>query len=153
MLELCHGSTTLEKGIQSTFVKIIQSLAGIVLLIVGYYFMSKLLKYKITALIGALVTIILGTYLTINSLFSLLFGFLRQQDWYKFHGLRSFTLAQITTRLRSYTQILSIVTLLFALGLGALTVGMEFTQESSKIADRSTAYDLVLVGSPCQTKQ
>ena len=43
-----------------------------------------------------------------------------------------------------YSRMLSLVAMLFALALGALTVGIGFKNDILKITKQSTAYDLVL---------
>jgi putative ABC transport system permease protein len=61
--------------------------------------------------------------------------------------LHTFTLSQLSFRIRDYTRILSVVAMLFALALGAITVGMGFTHDIPKLASQSTVYD-VTVASP-----
>ncbi|OTE88629.1 hypothetical protein B1K96_34660, partial [Escherichia coli] len=52
--------------------------------------------------------------------------------------------SQLSFRIRDYTQILSIVAMLFALALGALTVGLGFKNEIPIMAKSVAPYDLYL---------
>ena len=53
-------------------------------------------------------------------------------------------MSQLNFRIRDYTQMLSLVSMLFALALGALTVGLGFRNEIPKMTKAMTSYDLVL---------
>src|SRR5699024_2038705 len=123
---------------------ILQSIGGIVLLGISYFFMANVEELKMKAIIGAMVTIVFGTYLTINSLVVLFLRVLRKNDKIHFHKLNSIFIAQLMYRIRDYTQILSIVSILFALALGALTAGFGFKNEVYNLADKTLYYDLVI---------
>ena len=56
----------------------------------------------------------------------------------------NFTLSQLSFRIREYTQMLSMVAMLFALALGALTVGLGFRNEISEMTENAAGYDLVM---------
>lgn len=59
-------------------------------------------------------------------------------------GLNSFTLAQLKFRIRDYTKILSVVSLLFALALGAITVGTGFQNMVPKLASGNGYYSVAI---------
>lgn len=121
-----------------------QSIAGLFFLSIAYYLMIHFMQFKFMALIGILITILLGTYFTIHSLTILLLGILQKNNYFYFNRLNSVFIAQLTYRISNYTQVLSIVSLLFALALGALTVGVGFKNEAYEIADGTYYYDLVI---------
>lgn len=121
-----------------------QSIAGLFFLSIAYYLMIHFMQFKFMALIGILIIILLGTYFTIHSLTILLLGILQKNNYFYFNRLNSVFIAQLTYRISNYTQVLSIVSLLFALALGALTVGVGFKNEAYEIADGTYYYDLVI---------
>ncbi len=58
--------------------------------------------------------------------------------------MNNFTLSQLNFRIREYTQMLSMVAMLFALALGALTVGLGFKNEIADLTENNSGYDLVM---------
>lgn len=102
------------------------------------------MKFQIMGIAIALVTIVLGTYLVFRSVIVLILTLLKKSDAIALKKLNNFTLSQLNFRIRDYTQMLSLVSMLFALALGALTVGLGFRNEIPKMAKAMTSYDLVL---------
>ena len=123
---------------------ILESIFGVALLAAGYYLMSDLVRFQLIGIVMALITIVLGTYFVFHGLVLLFLQTLKQKDSVIYHGLQNFTLSQLTFRLKDYTKILSLVAMLFALALGALTVGIGFKNDIVKMTKQSTAYDLIL---------
>ena len=121
----------------------IQAILGIVLLAGGYYALYDIMRLKIMAIAIGLVTIVLGTYFVFNSFFVMLLEWL-QRSKMSSKGLNSFTLAQLKFRIRDYTKILSVVSLLFALALGAITVGVGFQNMVPKLAEGNGYYSVAL---------
>lgn len=127
--------------------KLIQAIMGLILLGIGYYSMTLVMKQPalIFALIlVALVTIVSGTYLVINSLFSWIIKILKANKAHSMKKLNNFTLSQLSFRISDYTKILSMVAMLFALALGAITVGVEFKNSITNITDNGSYYDVVI---------
>lgn len=144
LISLLKKEDTPEHTQYKNWIIILQSIGGIVLLGISYFFMANVEELKMKAIIGAMVTIVFGTYLTINSLVVLFLRVLRKNDKIHFHKLNSIFIAQLMYRIRDYTQILSIVSILFALALGALTAGFGFKNEVYNLADKTLYYDLVI---------
>ena len=119
----------------------IQAVMGILLLAGGYYAMYDIKRLKLMAVAIGLITIVLGTYLVFNSFFVMLLQSL-QGSKLSTKGLNSFTLAQLKFRIRDYTKILSVVSLLFALALGAITVGTGFQNMVPKLAEGNGYYSV-----------
>src|SRR5699024_4619364 len=69
---------------------------------------------------------------------------LKKSEGISLKKLNNFTLSQLSFRIRDYTQMLSMVAILFALALGALTVSLGFRNQISALTNSSNAYDLVL---------
>ena len=132
--------------------KIIEAVVGIILVGVGYWAMANVSTLVLNSIPLALVTIVLGSYFIFDSFFVLLIDLLRKNKKFKYSKLHSFTLGQLKFRINSYTRILSIVSLLFALALGAITVGLNFKQITDQQME-STYYDVVLFNQNKKTKQ
>lgn len=121
-----------------------ESLAGVGLLGVGYYLMSDLVQFQLAGIFGALFTILAGTFFIFHALLLVFVRGLKKNQALAYRGLNNFTLSQLNFRLGDYSRMLSLVAMLFALALGALTVGIGFKNDILKITKQSTAYDLVL---------
>lgn len=117
--------------------------AGLVLLAVGFTAMIKINVLQQSAVPIALVTICAGSYLVIGSLFTLIIRALRPTKLVA-KNLRQFTLGQLEFRIGSYTRILTMVTILFALALGAITVGTGYYKQIPVLSSHSSAYTMNL---------
>ncbi|WP_459581188.1 FtsX-like permease family protein, partial [Enterococcus gallinarum] len=144
ILDLLRETSTPAQIKQKFPFLLIQTLLGIVFLGIGYYVMGDLMKFQLIGIAIALVTIVLGTYLVFRSVIVLILTLLKKSDAIALKKLNNFTLSQLNFRIRDYTQMLSLVSMLFALALGALTVGLGFRNEIPKMAKAMTSYDLVL---------
>lgn len=123
---------------------VLQFISGSFCLGLGYYAMYHVLSWKVKAVVIAMITIFLGSYLIIHSCVILILSFVKQRKNYYFKEMNAILVAQIEYRIKSYTQILTVIAMLFALALGAFTVGLDFGQEAYKSADKAFFYDLIL---------
>ena len=121
-----------------------EAIVGVILLGLGYVMMDMLMTLQIFGIAGALVTIVLGTYFVFHSVIVFILSLLKKVDSIALKQLNNFTLSQLSFRMQEYTRILSMVAMLVALALGALTVGLGFRNEIPKMADAVAPYDLVL---------
>ncbi|GKQ42432.1 permease [Companilactobacillus sp. RD055328] len=124
--------------------KLIQAIIGVVSLGIGYYAMLHLAQGVYLYLATAVIGITLGTYLVINSLFSWIIKVLKSNKKYSMKKLNNFTLSQLGFRITDYTRILSVVAMLFALALGAITTGVGFKGLITKTTDSNNYYDAVV---------
>ncbi|KRM56173.1 FtsX-like permease family protein [Lacticaseibacillus sharpeae] len=143
ILTLLRSDSTPSRIKMKPFMLVLAAVAGIVLLAIGYWAMRSLSMLGIMAIPLALVTIVLGSYFLFNAVVVVAIQLLKANRKFAGKGLRNFTLAQISFRVRSYTAILSIVSILFALALGAITVGLNFYNEVPHMAQNFSSYDLV----------
>ncbi|WEI93551.1 ABC transporter permease [Enterococcus casseliflavus] len=144
ILALLRETSTPTQVKQRPFMLFLQTVLGICSLAVGYYMMSDLMKFQLVGIGVALVTIILGTYLVFRSVIITILSLLKRTDAIALKRLNNFTLSQLSFRIRDYTQMLSMVAMLFALALGALTVGLGFKNEIPIMAKSVAPYDLYL---------
>ena len=100
----------------------------------------------------ALITIIAGSYFVFHAVFTSIINLLLKRKKFSYRGIRIFTLGQLKFRLHSYTRVLTMISLLFALALGAITVGMNFNSLRDQVAD-GYYYDTVVVSSSKPVKK
>lgn len=143
VLELLHADSTPTRSGQKNWQLTLSAIAGIVSLAVGYWAMASIDTLRLLSIPLALVTIVLGSYLLFNAVVVAVIKLLKRNQNFANKGLRNFTLSQISFRVRSYTAILSVVSILFALALGAITVGLGFYNEVPDMAQNFNSYALV----------
>lgn len=144
ILTLIRAEATPTRMKQNKFLFLLEVVLGVILLAIGYYAMSQILKLQMMGLTIALVTICLGTYFVFHSVIVFLLSLLKKSESISMKKLNNFTLSQLSFRIRDYTQMLSMVSILFALALGALTVGLGFRNQVTLYTDTASAYDLKL---------
>ncbi|GEK28233.1 FtsX-like permease family protein [Furfurilactobacillus siliginis] len=123
---------------------VLQALAavlGIACLAIGYYAMAQIMTLQLTAIPIALVTITLGTYLLFSAIIGGVLTAIRKSR-FAAKRLRTFTLAQINFRVRGYTRILTVVSLLFAMALGAISVGAGFQRQIPTMVASISSYTI-----------
>lgn len=144
VLQLLHDDQQPNRIKENKVARLIQIVLGLAFLAVGYYMMTAIATFQVMGLVLALVTIVLGTYFLFNAFFGWLLMLLKRNEKIRNKGLNNFTLAQLSFRIKDYTKMLALVAMLFALALGAITVGIGYQNEIPKIADSASAYDVVL---------
>lgn len=143
IINLLHEDQKPVKLHRNKLWKFIEALLGIALLATGYWAMMHAAKLGTKTVPIAFFTIVFGSYFTFDSFFTAIIDLLRKNLSFKYRKPHSFTLGQLKFRLSDYTRILSTVSLLFALALGAITVGLNFNNMTEQ-AMQSTYYDVVL---------
>ena len=144
ILALIRADQTPTRMKQHKFLFFIEVILGIVFLGIGYYMMANVQKYQLMAIVVALVTIVPGTYFIFHSVIIFFLTLLKKTESISMRKLNNFTLSQLSFRIRQYTQMLSMVAMLLALALGALTVGLGFKNEIMTFTDKVSAYDVIL---------
>lgn len=154
VIDLLHEEQKPLKVSQNRALRLLEAVFGLIFLAIGYYVMGMRFNQAIYVVIPvAFVTIVVGTYFVFDALCSVVIDFLLQKPRFAYKRLRMFTLGQLKFRLRDYTKLLAVVSLLFALALGAITVGQGFDTIKDQAA-KSTYYDdVVAVNSKQVTKQ
>ena len=125
-----------------------QSILGIMFIGIGYASMIYMGHNPIFIQIGiviALITIVLGTYFIINSLTTAIINGLKKNTKFSQKGLNNFTLSQLNFRISDYTKILSMVAIMFALALGAITVGLGFRSQIMTTVNGQSYYDASMI--------
>lgn len=143
VLKLLKGDSQPNRPRLKPVSQLLQVIIGLGLLAMGYYAMSHIQTFVLSAIPIGLVTIVLGTYLLFNAVFIWLIVIIKRSNWSN-RGLRNFTLSQLSFRIRNYTKILSIVSILVALSLGAITVGIGLQRQVTALSTASNAYTMAI---------
>ena len=123
--------------------KFIEAILGLGLLATGYWAMGNYVQLKTNSITIGFFTIVIGSFFVFDSFFTWIVNLLRKNRKFKYKKLNSFTLGQLKFRLTDYTKILSVISLLFALALGAITVGLNFNGVANQALE-STYYGVIV---------
>ncbi|MHC5269790.1 FtsX-like permease family protein [Enterococcus sp. LJL98] len=127
------------------------TLIALVLFAIGYYSLGNLMTLGITGLVIALFTITFGTFLFFGAVFPFAVNFLKNRHFFANKGLRMFTLSQLSFKAHALSRVLGMVGMLFALSLGAITVGNAFNHYKEALL-KQFPYDVVLHNPSAEVK-
>ncbi|KRM23376.1 FtsX-like permease family protein [Latilactobacillus graminis] len=144
VLQLLHNDQQPNHVSQNKLGQLVQIVLSLIFLTIGYTMLINVATYQIAGLVVALVTIVLGTYFLFNAFFGWMLRLLKGNQYIRNRGLNNFTLAQLRFRIKDYTKMLALVAMLFALALGAITVGIGYQSEIPAMAKTMAPYDVVL---------
>ncbi|KRO04483.1 peptide ABC transporter permease [Levilactobacillus paucivorans] len=143
VLKLLHTDEQANQPQVKPIRQMIAGIVGIVLLAAGYWALANIKAFQIAAIPFAIVTITLGTYLLFRATLLTIIRWLRQTKWAKKH-LNGFLMGQLNFRVYNYTRMLTIVSLLFAMDLGAITVGSGYHRQLPMMADSLGSYTVAI---------
>ncbi len=143
VLQLLKGDQQPNRPVLKPVLQVVQVIGGLILLAIGYYCMAHVQTIGLFAILIALITIVSGTYFLFNAIFIWLVLLLKRTSWAT-KGLNTFTLSQLQFRIRNYTKMLSVVSILFALALGAITVGIGFHRQIDLMANVNSPYTMAI---------
>lgn len=143
LLQLLKEEESVETFNKNNRVTAVLTLVSIVLLGIGYYSLWHLLALQITGLVIALFTITFGTFLFFKALFPFVINVLKNHRPFADKGLRMFTLSQLSFKASALSRVLGMVAMLFALSLGAVSVGNAFNNYKEALL-KQMPYDVVL---------
>lgn len=144
VIDLLHEDQTPINLNHHPVLRGIEAVCGILLLAVGYYVMTLPTNYIYLLIPTALVTIIVGSFFVFNGVFTAIINFLLNKKSFSYRGINEFTLGQLKFRLQSYTKVLTTISILFALALGAITVGLNFGSMKDE-AQKGIYYDATII--------
>ena len=144
IIDLLHEDQTPINLNHHPVLRGIEAICGVLLLAVGYYVMTLSTRYIYFLIPTALVTIIAGSFFVFNGVFTAIINYLLNKKSFSYRGINEFTLGQLKFRLQSYTKILTMISILFALALGAITVGLNFGSMKDE-TQKSFYYDATIV--------
>lgn len=152
LLQLLKEETSVEKYYKNNFFTFLLTLVALFLLGVGYYSLWHLMTLGLTGLVIALFTITFGTFLFFKAVFPFVVNFLKNLGFFANKGLRMFTLSQLSFKASALSRVLGMVGMLFALSLGAVTVGNAFNHYKEALLQQFP-YDVVLHDPSAKTMQ
>ena len=152
VIDLLHEDQTPINLNHHPVLRGIEAICGVLLLAVGYYVMTLSTRYIYFLIPTALVTIIVGSFFVFNGVFTAIINYLLNKKSFSYRGINEFTLGQLKFRLQSYTKILTMISILFALALGAITVGLNFGSMKDE-TQKSIYYDATIVSQTSAVKK
>ncbi|QWH86564.1 FtsX-like permease family protein [Bacillus mycoides] len=144
VLQLVHADAQTERVVFKGKMTVIVAVLGIVLLAIGYASMIYMNELEQKGIIIALITVTSGTYLLFGTFLPLIVNKLKGNKKRSEKGLNAFTFAQLNFRINSLTKVLATVTMLIALGAGAISGGMAFKNNVMLTVDRLMIYDVAI---------
>lgn len=120
------------------------AIIGSISLALGYFCLVFMKELGVLGFLVATLTTTLGTYLLFMSLLPMFVALLRKNRSLHETGLNSFTLAQLRFRVNSLAKVLATVTMLVALGVGAMSGGLAFEKNTRLITEMQFANDLAI---------
>ncbi|CAI8706674.1 putative ABC transport system permease protein [Bacillus pseudomycoides] len=144
VLQLVHADAQTERVVFKGKMTVIVAVLGIVLLAIGYASMIYMNELEQNGIIIALITVTSGTYLLFGTFLPLIINKLKSNKKRSEKGLNAFTFAQLNFRINSLTKVLATVTMLIALGAGAISGGMAFKNNVMLTVDRWMIYDVAI---------
>lgn len=131
--------TTLKGGKSS-----IVAFFAVVFLAIGYAAMIYMDRLRTSGVLIAAFTITVGTYLLFGTFLPWVMKKFKHNKNQVEKELNAFTLAQLNFRMNSLTKVLATVSMLVALGLGAISGGMAFKNNVLSLAELVRPYDVVI---------
>ncbi|MGQ5708358.1 FtsX-like permease family protein [Lactobacillus sp. PSON] len=143
VIDLVHEDQKPVKLSKHPIWRSIEIISGIILLVIGYWSMANYKSLRTNSIFIGFITITLGSYFLFASLSTTAITFLENRHAFSYKKLRVFTIGQLKFRIHDYNRILTVVSLLFALALGAITVGLNFSNLTDQTM-KANYYDVVL---------
>lgn len=148
LLELLKEDEASETHQKKPVFTFILTLISLILLAVGYLSLWNLVALGIPGLVIALFTITFGTFMFFAALLPFTVNLLKNNRRFSSKNLRMFTLSQLSFKASSLSRVLGMVAMLFAMSLGAISVGNGFNSYKEALLQQFP-YD-VLVYNPKQ---
>lgn len=143
-LDLIHGEKQANHIVINKNKMLLQSFVSVILLAIGYIMMIKIETFRMLGVFVALITISLGTYLFFKTFLPYVIQKLKENRRISEKKITIFTLSQLSFRVNDLTKILAVVTMLIALAVGSISVGIGFKNNSELMMETSVPYDLAL---------
>ncbi|UAC48369.1 ABC transporter permease [Bacillus aquiflavi] len=144
ILEILTADGQSEPGNVKRVQTLVKTMISVILIGIGYFAfinMDKLLHFGV---IISAITTTTGTYLIFNSFLPYFVQRLKQVRHINEKGLNSFTYAQLRFRVVSLSKVLGTVTMLIALGVGAMAAGLSFYINISHSVNTFYTYDVAI---------
>lgn len=150
LLSLLKETESGEKHQKKSRFTFLLTIFSLVLLAIGYASLWNLKTIGITGLVIALFTITFGTFFFFKALFPFVVNLLKNNKRFSNKQLRMFTLSQLSFKASALSRVLGMVAMLFALSLGAITVGNAFNSYKESLLQQFP-YDVLVYNPKAET--
>ncbi|MEY8749438.1 ABC transporter permease [Alkalicoccobacillus gibsonii] len=144
ILELVHADAQTDHVPVMRKGKIVSAVLGVISLAIGYYALINMETLRELGLILAPLATTLGTYLIFSSLIPTIVNLLKNKKSLNEKGIQAFTFSQLRFRMNGLKKMLATVTMLIALGAGAISAGMAFQNNISILTEYTDVYDVTI---------
>ncbi|ANS51991.1 ABC transporter permease [Bacillus thuringiensis] len=144
VLQLVHADAHTERVVFKGKKIVIFLVIGMVLLAIGYASMIYMNELEFNGIKIALITVTSGTYLLFGTFVPFIIKKMKSNKKRTEKGLNAFTFAQLNFRINSLTKVLATVTMLIALGAGAISGGMAFKNNVLPRVEGGKIYDVAI---------
>lgn len=124
-LTLLTADATVKQSKLSTFKMVVLGFLGLVLLLTSYGLMPYISTIQMPGFVAIIVLNVTGTYLFISHTLNLITEWIQNSN-FGMRGLRPFLNGQLRFRLADYKRILTMISVLFGMALGAMSVGQGY---------------------------
>lgn len=124
-LTLLTADATVKQTKLSTFKMFIFGLLGLAMLVASYWLMPHIETIQIAGFVVIIILNVIGTYLFVSHTLNLVTGWIQKSN-FGMRGLRPFLNGQLRFRLADYKRILTMISVLFGMALGAMSVGQGY---------------------------
>lgn len=124
-LTLLTADATVKQSKLSTFKMVVLGFLGLVLLLTSYGLMPYISTIQMPGFVAIIILNVTGTYLFISHTLNLITQWIQNSN-FGMRGLRPFLNGQLRFRLADYKRILTMISVLFGMALGAMSVGQGY---------------------------
>jgi len=142
VLHLVHGNMQADRLWGGSPWKIVLSIVGVIALGLGYFALTFMEQLRENGLYTATFMTPLGTYLLFMMLLPPIVVRMKKRN--QTRGIRSFTYGQLSFRINGLTKLLATVSMLIALGAGAIAGGMAFVNDAQIRGESYRVYDAIV---------
>ena len=130
----------------------VRAVFALILLAVGYFAMINMWRLQVSGIVVSLITVTSGTYMLFGAVLPLIVKMIKSNKKFNEKGVNAFTFAQLNYRISNLTKVLATITMLVALGAGAIS-GDGFKNNIPFQLDKFTYYDVTIHNPTAEEKK
>ncbi|EJR71849.1 hypothetical protein IK7_06173 [Bacillus cereus VD156] len=153
VLQLVHGNAKTDQVKVGGIKTAVLAVFALILLAVGYFAMINMWRLKVIGIVVSLITVTSGTYMLFGAVLPLIVKMIKSNKKFNEKGINAFTFAQLNYRISNLTKVLATITMLVALGAGAISGGMAFKNNIPFQLDKFTHYDVTIHNPTAEEKK
>lgn len=153
VLQLVHGNAKTDQVKVGGINTAVRAVFALILLAVGYFAMINMWRLQVSGIVISLITVTLGTYMLFGAVLPLIVKMIKSNKKFNEKGINAFTFAQLNYRISNLTKVLATITMLVALGAGAISGGMAFKNNIPFQLDKITHYDVTIHNPTAEEKK